>query len=228
MAPTPLFVTGTGTDVGKTVVTAAVAALARGPVAVVKPAQTGTRGGGDCAEVLRLAGGVDVLELARYPDPLAPATAARLAGEHPVTPELIAGELAELPAGYGTVLVEGAGGVLVPYDDRGGTLLDVAELLGGAVLVVCPPGLGTLNSTALTVREVLRRGLRCPGTVFGSWPAEPGTTERCNLVDLPRLTGVPLLGAVEENAADHDREGFGERARCWLAPELGGTWRAPD
>ncbi|SDR18620.1 dethiobiotin synthase [Actinopolyspora saharensis] len=228
MTPTPLFVTGTGTDVGKTVVTAAVAALARRPVAVVKPAQTGTRGGGDCAEVLRLAGGVDVLELARYPDPLAPATAARLAGEPPVTPELIAGELAELPAGYGTVLVEGAGGVLVPYDDQGGTLLDVAELLGGAVLVVCPPGLGTLNSTALTVREVLRRGLRCPGTVVGSWPAEPGTTERCNLVDLPRLTGVPLLGAVEENAADHDREGFGERARCWLAPELGGTWRASE
>jgi dethiobiotin synthetase len=77
-----LVVTGTGTGVGKTVVTAAVAALAaaRGSrVAVVKPAQTGVDADepGDLAEVRRLAGVTDLHELARYPDPLSPAAAAR-------------------------------------------------------------------------------------------------------------------------------------------------------
>lgn len=76
-----LMVTGTGTDVGKTVTTAALAAtaLAAGrSVAVLKPAQTGVGPGedGDADEVVRLAGEVTAVELARYPDPLAPATAA--------------------------------------------------------------------------------------------------------------------------------------------------------
>uniref|UniRef100_UPI002454D49F ATP-dependent dethiobiotin synthetase BioD n=1 Tax=Nocardia farcinica TaxID=37329 RepID=UPI002454D49F len=76
-----LLVTGTSTDVGKTVVTAALTALARAEglaVAVCKPAQTGVAPGepGDLAEVRRLAGPVPTLELARYPEPLAPDTAA--------------------------------------------------------------------------------------------------------------------------------------------------------
>ncbi|MGH3907303.1 MAG: AAA family ATPase, partial [Pseudonocardiaceae bacterium] len=82
----PLIVTGTGTGVGKTVVTAALAALAVAAgrrVAVLKPAQTGVRAGepGDVDEVRRLVGpSVTCRELARYPDPLAPATAAWRAG----------------------------------------------------------------------------------------------------------------------------------------------------
>ncbi|MET9111498.1 dethiobiotin synthase, partial [Streptomyces zhihengii] len=77
-----IVVTGTGTEIGKTVVTAAVAALAVAggrSVAVLKPAQTGVAPGepGDAAEVVRLAGAVTAAELARFPEPLAPATAAR-------------------------------------------------------------------------------------------------------------------------------------------------------
>uniref|UniRef100_UPI0024538FC0 ATP-dependent dethiobiotin synthetase BioD n=1 Tax=Nocardia farcinica TaxID=37329 RepID=UPI0024538FC0 len=80
-----LLVTGTSTDVGKTVVTAALTALARAEglaVAVCKPAQTGVAPGepGDLAEVRRLAGPVPTLELARYPEPLAPDTAAGRGG----------------------------------------------------------------------------------------------------------------------------------------------------
>lgn len=85
---TVLVITGTGTEVGKTVVTAAVAAaaLASGrTVAVLKPAQTGVGPDedGDVAEVARLAGPVTTAELARYPEPLAPATAARRVGRAP-------------------------------------------------------------------------------------------------------------------------------------------------
>ncbi|MFD5761884.1 AAA family ATPase, partial [Streptomyces sp. NPDC127044] len=86
-----LVITGTGTEVGKTVTTAAVAAtaLAAGrSVAVLKPAQTGVRPDerGDADEVARLAGAVTTLELARYPEPLAPATAARRASLPPGSP----------------------------------------------------------------------------------------------------------------------------------------------
>ena len=85
-----MIITGTGTGVGKTVVTAAVAALAAGAgerVVVLKPAQTGIAPGapGDLADVTRLTGGpVTTRELARYPEPLAPATAARRSGLAPL------------------------------------------------------------------------------------------------------------------------------------------------
>ena len=82
-APVILVVTGTGTGVGKTVATAALAARASGSVIVVKPVQTGVLPGevGDVDDVRRLAG-CEVTELVRLPDPLAPDTAARLAGRH--------------------------------------------------------------------------------------------------------------------------------------------------
>src|SRR5579863_4664995 len=92
-----LLVTGTGTGVGKTVATAALAALAaaRGaPVAVVKPAQTGVAPDepGDLAEVVRLAAvaEADTHEYARYPDPLSPAAAARVSGLPPLSLEAVA------------------------------------------------------------------------------------------------------------------------------------------
>ena len=79
---TVLIVTGTGTDVGKTVATAAIAACAKGSVAVVKPAQTGVAPGepGDLAEVTQLSKVSDTFEFARYPDPLSPHHAAQVSG----------------------------------------------------------------------------------------------------------------------------------------------------
>jgi dethiobiotin synthetase len=222
-----LVVTGTGTGVGKTVVTAAVAALAVAAgrrVAVLKPAQTGVGPGepGDLAEVGRLAGGeVTLRELARYRDPLAPATAARRAGLAPVTPSQVATAARELAAEHDLVLVEGAGGLLVRFDGRGGTLADVAAELGAPVLVVAAAGLGTLNHTALTVDALRSRSLDCIGIVIGCWPAEPGLADRCNLADLPAVTGVPLLGAMPAGASSLDRAGFLAAARTTLTAALG-------
>ncbi|HEY2765477.1 MAG TPA: dethiobiotin synthase [Pseudonocardiaceae bacterium] len=225
-----VVVTGTGTGVGKTVVTAAVAALALDAgarVAVLKPAQTGVGPDepGDVDEVRRLVGpALTCRELARFPDPLAPATAARRAGVAPVIPEGVAAATRELAADHDLVLVEGAGGLLVRFDDAGGTLAEAAGLLGAPVLVVAAAGLGTLNHTTLTVEALRTRGLCCAGVVVGCWPARPALAARCNLVDLPAVTGVPLLGALPEGAAGLTREDFRSAARCGLVAELGGVW----
>ncbi|MFZ4155139.1 dethiobiotin synthase [Streptomyces pseudogriseolus] len=226
-----LVVTGTNTEVGKTVVTAAVAAtaLAGGrSVAVLKAAQTGVGPDepGDATEVARLAGAVTADELARYPEPLAPATAARRAGRAPVHPHEIAERAAKLATEHDLVLVEGAGGLLVRFDAAGGTLADAADLLRAPVLVVASAGLGTLNATELTVRELRGRGLDPAGVVIGSWPERPGLADRCNLLDLPDVTGAPLLGAVPEGAGRLDPPAFRAAAPHWLAPRLEGVWDA--
>ncbi|MCX4785239.1 MULTISPECIES: dethiobiotin synthase [unclassified Streptomyces] len=228
---TVLVVTGTGTEIGKTVVTAAVAAACRDRrVAVLKPAQTGLAPGepGDAAEVVRLAGGqVTAVELARFPEPLAPATAARRAGLPPVRPYEIAEAVQKLAAEHDLVLVEGAGGLLVRFDDEGATLADAARLLTAPVLVVTQAGLGTLNVTALTSEALRARGLECLGVVVGSMPAEPDLAARCNLSDLPVVAGAPLLGAVPAGAGALEPAVFRARAGSWLAAELGGN-RSPD
>jgi dethiobiotin synthetase len=229
-----IVVSGTGTEIGKTVVTAAVAALAVAAgrsVAVLKPAQTGLTAGetGDVAEAARLAGdagAVTAVELARYPDPLAPATAARRAGLPPVGPERVAEAAEKLAAEHDLVLVEGAGGLLVRFDEHDATLADAAALLGAPVLVVAPAGLGTLNTTALTAEALRHRGLEQLGVVVGSWPRHPDLAARCNLSDLPRVAGAPLLGAVPEGAGALAPRAFREAAAGWLSPRLGGHWDA--
>ncbi|MEU3713455.1 dethiobiotin synthase [Streptomyces catenulae] len=231
---TVLFVTGTGTGIGKTVTTAALAAAALADgrsVAVLKPAQTGVGPDepGDAAEVARLAGAVTTEELARFPEPLAPATAAARAGRTPVGPQQVADAAEKLAASHDLVLVEGAGGLLVRFDADGRTLADAARLAGAPVLVVTEAGLGTLNATALTALALRTHGLRCAGVVIGSWPAAPDLASRCNLADLPESADAPLLGLVPEGAGGLPPGAFRSAAPGWLAPALGGsgTFRLP-
>ncbi|MFI9804074.1 dethiobiotin synthase [Streptomyces sp. NPDC052301] len=226
-----LVITGTGTEVGKTVTTAAVAAaaLAAGrSVAVLKAAQTGVRPDerGDADEVARLAGPVTAEELARYPEPLAPGTAARRARMAPVHPQEVADRAAKLATEHDLVLVEGAGGLLVRFDAAGGTLADAAVLLGAPVLVVAQAGLGTLNTTELTALELRRRGLEPAGVVIGSWPDSPDLAARCNVADLPEVADAPLLGALPAGAGSLAPADFRTAAPGWLAPRLDGTWDA--
>ena len=223
-----LFVSGTGTGVGKTVVTAALAALALdrgGRCAVVKPAQTGVPSGadGDLAEVARLSGSVDLHELVRYPDPLSPAAAARSSRSRTLDPAALMDAVLRL-ADRDLVLVEGAGGLLVRYDEDGLTLADLARSLRAPVLVVTEPGLGTLNSTALTLEAMAHRGLELAGVVVGAWPARPGLAERSNLRDLQTLAARPLSGAMPAGAARLSRPAFLTAARTGLAPHLGGSF----
>ncbi|MGW2748037.1 dethiobiotin synthase [Streptomyces sp. NPDC001450] len=226
-----LVITGTGTEVGKTVTTAAVAAaaLASGQsVAVLKAAQTGVRPDerGDADEVARLAGPVTAAELARYPEPLAPGTAARRAGMAPVHPHEVAEAAAKLATEHDLVLVEGAGGLLVRFDAAGGTLADAARLLNAPVLVVASAGLGTLNTTELTARELSSRELELAGVVIGSWPDAPDLASRCNVMDLPEVAAAPLLGALPAGAGALPPADFRTAAPEWLAPRLYGAWDA--
>ncbi|AJE87023.1 dithiobiotin synthetase [Streptomyces albus] len=226
-------VSGTGTEVGKTVATAALAAaaLAAGrTVAVLKPAQTGVPVGepGDAAEAARLGGPVTTAELARYPEPLAPATAARRAGMAPLRPVEIAEAAQKLATEHDLVLVEGAGGLLVRLDEEGATLADTARLLGAPVVLVVPAGLGTLNTAELSAEALRAREVELRGLVLGSWPRRPDLAERCNLADLPAVTGAPLLGAVPEGAGALRPVDFRAAAPGWLAPDLHGSWQAAE
>ncbi|MFT4395153.1 ATP-dependent dethiobiotin synthetase BioD [Gordonia lacunae] len=246
-----LAVTGTSTDVGKTVATAALAAacllpevrgaITAGPserrrsgsrsashegpgtrVAVCKPVQTGVVPDepGDLAEVRRLAGDVTAVELFRYPEPLAPDTAARRAGMPLADPAVIVRAVDELAASHDLTLVEGAGGVLVRLGEAA-TILDIAAktVVPGTddgVLVVVAPGLGALNHAELTVNAVRALGLRPAGLVIGWWPADPDLAMRCNRTDLPRVTGVPVVGVLPAGAADLAPADFRRRAASWF------------
>jgi dethiobiotin synthetase len=229
--PPVLVVSGTGTEVGKTVVTAAVATLAASGgrrVAVVKPAQTGEPPGltGDLAVIRRLSGVTQTHELARFPDPLSPEAAARAAGRPPLDLAAASVFIKQLGADADAdlVLVEGAGGLLVRYDPAGGTIADLAGMLDAPVLVVTTAGLGTLNHTALTLEALSTRRLAAAGVVIGAWPAEPGLAERANLTDLAVIAGRPLAGALPAGAARLSRADFLATARAGLGPGLGGTF----
>jgi dethiobiotin synthetase len=214
----PVVVTGTDTGVGKTVATAALACklTAEGKrVVVVKPAQTGVEDDepGDAQEVTRLSG-VPAVEGVRLRHALAPVAAARLEGAE--LPDLRSQRDLVLNQDADHVLVEGAGGVLVQLGENF-DLLDLGNAVAYAgvevdVVVVVRAGLGTLNHSALTVREIARRDLTVAGLVVGSWPETPDVAEDQNLRDLPAMTGVPILGRLEEGAAGWGRRVFRERS----------------
>lgn len=212
---TVLLVTGTSTGVGKTVVTAALAAATRGhgrTVAVCKPAQTGVGDDGldesDMDVVERLSG-VRGIELARYPEPLAPDVAARRSGRSMLELDRVVDAVRVLDEAHDLVLVEGAGGVAVRLGAGGFTALDVAGAVGASVLIVAGAELGTLNHSALTVAAVRAAGVTCAGLVIGSWPADPDLAAQVNVEELPLVTGVELTACVPDGAAALDEKDFG-------------------
>lgn len=153
-----LFVTGTDTGVGKTVLSAAL--LLRYPQATYwKPIQTGPDD--DTAEVRRLTGGQVTDAGIRLPDPVSPHLAARRAG---TTIDL--GALLRSRDRDGAVhIVEGAGGVLVPVNDSQ-TMADLMAMLGLPVIVAARSTLGTINHTLLTIEALRARALRVSGVVM--------------------------------------------------------------
>lgn len=222
----PVVVTGTDTGVGKTIVTAAIAAAATSAgfgVAVVKPCQTGLALGEepDADVVARLAAPASSKTLFSYPDPLAPSTAARVAGLPMLALGSVLGVVTSLAASHDLVLIEGAGGLLVSLGSADWTIADLAVSLGAPAVVVARPDLGTLNHTALTRQALDERGVE-QRLVLGSWPAAPELVHRTNLRDLPVLSGV-LPAGVGGLAPEE----FRRAAPGWLSKELHGDWQ-PD
>ncbi|MEO3747236.1 dethiobiotin synthase [Plantactinospora sp. B5E13] len=227
-----MLVTGTDTDVGKTVVTAAITAAAQAAglrVAVLKPGQTGTATGGpsDVDTVTRLAAPLTARTLVSYPDPLAPLAAARVASAEPLELYTVVDEVRAEAEKHDLVLVEGAGGLLVPMGLRPSgdawTVADLAVAIGAPAVVVTRAGLGTLNHTALTLEALERRAVPA-GVVLGAWPAEPELVHWANLTEL-----VPnMVGALPDGAGTMEPGVFQRSAPGWLTPALYGVlddWR---
>lgn len=218
---TIVLVTGTSTEVGKTVATAALCAAAKAAgatVGVCKPAQTGVLPGepGDIAEIARLSEPDRTLELVRYPEPLAPDTAARRAGKPLLRLDETISAIESFAAQVDLCLVEGAGGVLVRLG-ADFTLINIAASLMAPAVVVTAAGLGTLNHTELTVQALQAGGVSCPGLIIGSLPRVPDLASQCNYADLPRVTGVPLAGAIPEGAGSWPPAQFRRAATGWIA-----------
>ncbi|MGP3956295.1 dethiobiotin synthase [Nonomuraea sp. 3N208] len=224
-----VVVAGTDSGVGKTVVAAAVAVLARGrgaSVAVVKPAQTCLAPGeaGDVDLIIRLAGVTTTFELCRFAEPLSPAAAARVTGTPTVSMVDVVRLVRELRESNRLVLVEGTGGLLERYDEDGATIADLARSLSAQVLVVVRTGRGSVNQAALTLEALAHRGLDLAGLVIGRWPDEPGVVERSNVADLEMLAARPLAGALPDGAGGLGKEAFTQVARHGLGATLGGVF----
>ena len=229
----PVVVTGTDTDVGKTVVTAAITAAAQAAglrVAVLKPGQTGTATGDptDIDTIIRLAAPATTRTMASYPDPLAPLAAAKVAALEPLELYHVVDTVRAEAEKHDLVLVEGAGGLLVPMGLRPSgepwTVADLAVSLGAPAVVVTRAGLGTLNHTALTLEALERRAIPA-GVVLGAWPPEPELVHWANLSEL-----VPtMVGALPDGAGTMEPGVFQRSAPGWLTPALYGVlddWRA--
>jgi len=194
-----LFVTATGTGVGKTVVAAAILAAlrARGErVAAFKPVVTGCDEPIDPHwppddELLARAAGARAADVtrARFGPPVSPHLAAELAGA-PLDPALLRGAFDARAAEAEAVIVEGVGGLLVPLA-RDYLVRDLAIDLGLPLVVASSPGLGTINHTLLTLEAARAAGLRVAGVVMTPWPDAPSAMEEDN-----RAT-VAALGEVE-------------------------------
>ncbi len=211
-----LLITGTDTGVGKTLVACGVAAcLTAGgrTVGVLKPVETGctARRGQlypeDAALLARFAGSpasLDVLCPYRFAPPVAPSVAAAEAGVS-IRPEKIVSLFQRISKQHDTVLVEGAGGLLVPLVDRY-TFADLARDLDIPLLVVVGSRLGALNHTLLTLSCARSRALPVKGYIMNHpMPSRDPATET-NTETLTRLTDVVCLGCVPHLALSDEHE----------------------
>ena len=194
-----LFVTGTGTEVGKSVVAAVIARGAREAgrrVSVFKPAVSGLDEGGEADhELLRRASGSAQSdgEIApyRYGPPVSPHLAAELA-EEPIDPAALQAAAAAAAEAGELLVCEGVGGLLVPLTS-GYLVRDLARDLGLPLVVVAPSGLGTINHTLLTLEAARAVGLEPAAVVLTRWPAEPGPLELSNHATIAALGAVEVL-----------------------------------
>jgi dethiobiotin synthetase len=205
-----VFVTGTGTEVGKTVVAAVIARTHAGSgerVAVFKPAVSGLADGGESDHALlrRAAGSSqsdDEIAPYRYDLPVSPHLGAELAGERIDPARLLAAARAASEAAD-FVVCEGVGGLLVPLT-LGYLVRDLARDLGLPVVVAAPPGLGTINHTLLTIESARAVGLDVAAVVLTPWPHDPGAVESSNREAIRRLGAVEVRTLPEIDVASPD------------------------
>lgn len=205
---TAYFVTGTDTEIGKTTVSRALlaAATARGlRTRCLKPAESGCPRGPDGALVARDARDLwqasdqtqplDSVCLYRFEEPVAPGVAAEREGSMIDFTAIQARLAAIRESTPDLVLVEGAGGLLVPMG-QGRTIADLAVLLGLPLLIVARPTLGTINHTLLTVESARARDLRVHGVILSAAVESEAEAVASNAEEIERASGVRVLGCL--------------------------------
>lgn len=224
MAPRGIFVTGTDTGVGKTIVAATLARLLRmngASVGVMKPVTSGCREVSgelvsDDALLLSQAAGIGISDDVapyRLREALAPAVAARIDGVQ-VDFSVIKASFDRLASSYDYVIVEGAGGLMVPLS--GGLLVaDLALELGLPLLVVARPGLGTINHTVLTCFAARQMGLQVAGVIVNGMPEHPGPAEQGAPHQIGSLCGASVLG-VWPHRNEIDQMEIVDELSAWL------------
>lgn len=199
MSSTPgLFVTGTSTEVGKTVVAAAIArtlATEGKRVAVFKPAVTGLEEEGETDHaLLRRASGSEQSDEQiapyRYDPPASPHLAAALAGEE-IDPERLRQAARAAAENADAIVCEGVGGLLVPLTPTY-LVRDLAADLGYPLVIVATPGLGTINHTLLTIESARATGLEIAAIVLNPWPEQPTEIESDNRKTLANLANLTI------------------------------------
>lgn len=216
-----VFVTGTGTEVGKTVVAATIAhTLASKGLAVnvFKPVVTGLDEPGEPDhELLRRAAGSTQTdnEVApyRYGPPASPHLAAAMADAE-VDPERLRAAAQAAAADADKLVCEGVGGLLVPLGgvcnpggdevDRPYLVRDLAADLGMPLVIAASPGLGTINHTLLTIEAARGAGLEVAAVVLTPWPEEPSEIERSNRETIAALGGVEVRTLPRLDLSDPD------------------------
>jgi len=203
-----IFVTGTGTEVGKSVVSAVIArtaAAAGSRVAVFKPAVTGLEdeGEGD-HELLKRASGSEQAkaEIApyRYAPAVSPHLAAELAGEE-IDRERLLTAARVAADGADAIVCEGVGGLMVPLA-REYLVRNLAAELGYPVVIAASPGLGTINHTLQTIEAAWAAEIEVRAVVLTPWPAEPSRMELSNRDTVALLGGVDVEVLPEIDLAD--------------------------
>jgi dethiobiotin synthetase len=209
------FITGSDTEVGKTFVACALARLFKGTgldVGVMKPVESGCLEGdgegdsdilipSDAMKLQQASGSEDNMEdisLYRFPLPVAPNVAARVAG---ITKEIdferIKQTYERLAKNHKVVIVEGAGGLMTPVTDTK-TMTDLALHMGLPLIVVSASKLGVMNHTLLTIAHARKVGLKIAGLILNH-PTIPKKTDESinyNRTELERIKGIPFLGEL--------------------------------
>jgi dethiobiotin synthetase len=204
----------------------------------MKPAETGVeepeapRYSSDAARLVSAAEADDPPDLVvpyRLREPLAPAVAAEIEGRE-ISAEAVLSACAELRRRHEFLIVEGAGGLAVPFNESL-DMADLARVLDLPLLVVSPTGLGAINGCVLTVEYARARNLEILGILLNQRRRVPDVAERTNPDVIARLTGLPIYGPLGLLSPAKDSELPGSRAAVedvkrtcpWLIETLAGT-----
>ena len=194
-----IFITGTGTEIGKTVIAGGLAAALKQAgtnVGVMKPISTGdTADAGFLKHAAQVDDELSLINPIYLRHPLAPSVAARIEGSE-IDLSRVETAFAELQQRYDFVIVEGVGGIAVPIRDDF-LVAQLIKQLKLPILIVATVGLGTLNHTLLTVAFAQQFNIPITGIVLNGLRSESaGLAEATNPVEIEKLTGIAVVGVV--------------------------------